>query len=832
MKLSLKFIELVAPDNDLPLNQEDLIEKIGTQLGEVEVEGDYRPVYDQALIVRVVKADKLSGSDHLSSCLIDDGGTNNQADRNADGFIQVVCGAPNVEANQLVVWLPPGMVVPETYFKDRFTLTAKSIMGITSNGMLASAKELAIGEDHQGIVVLAQDVKVGTRLSDLLRLDDRIIDIENKMFTHRPDLFGQLGLARELCGIYGRPFKSPVWYDSSRLLSGGQGFALSVNNELSAKDCLRFCAVAIDNISIGPSPLWMQSMLSRTGIRPINNIVDVTNYVMMVTGQPLHAYDLDKLSASKNVAMGVRHALEREKLELLDGRVLELQPEDIVITANGEIAGLGGVMGGKSSEVGKDTKSIVLECANFDMYAIRRTSMRHGIFSEAVTRFSKGQSASQNSCILAYAYDLIQELCPGVSIASEIIDAAKANPEEPKEIRVEFQQISTYLGSDCDQQAIMQTLKNVEITAKKDQDSLVVVPPFWRTDLHLPEDVIEEIARLNGYDKLNQTLPLHSVRPANIDPAIQLDSCIRALLSAGGANELLNYSFIDEDLINYVNQDSSRFFKLSNALSPDLQYYRGSLLPSLLKKVHPNHKAGFDSFALFEIGAAHSTDSVDQDGLPKQHKRLSLIVSALNKTAKTQYQGAAFYQSRRFVDYLFGGLSLSTSPLSFASINTIEESSGFYDLAKSFNQNRAAVIAYEDKTIGLIGEFSQAVSRHLKLPAHCSGFEVDLDAINDLRSSEAGKYRPLSRYPKITQDLTLSFPPTTTFEVIARMLNDTLKDLLAKDMVASLTLKDIYCPENSAAKHWTFALEVESYERTLVEANVTTIVDALKAQKL
>lgn len=826
MKASLQWMNTLAAN--VPINKQDIVERIGAQLGEVEDVSDLSAIYSSALVVNVVKAEPLEGSDHLSVCLVDDGGAQQDAERNADKLVQVVCGASNVRSGLKAIWLPPGSTVPASFAKDPFVLSARKIMGTVSNGMLASARELAIGEDHEGIVELEASAVPGTRLTELLKLDDVVIDIENKMFTHRPDLFGQLGVARELCGIYGQAFSSPEWYREDRKIDGSDKLRLTVDNRLKENACPRFMVVAIDGLEIGPSPLWLQSYLARTGIRPINNIVDVTNYVMMVTGQPLHAYDLTKLQSGDSIDMVVRHPESGEQLTLLDGSSIKLNSTDIVIADKTKALGLGGIMGGRESEVSTETTSILLECASFDMFTIRRSSMAHGIFSEAVTRFTKGQSPRQCQSVLAYAIDLLKQLCTSANIASNIVDEGRV-VESTKPVELQLPLLETYLGMSIEPKKVVDILNNVELKTELEGATLKVTSPFWRTDIQAAEDIIEEVARLIGFSQLPVRLPLRNLEPSLVPVETSLNNHIREVLASGGANEILSYSFIDEKLMKQTAQPIERSFKLANALSPELQYYRTAIMPSLLKSVHLNHKNGYGRLALFEIGMVHFADLLDQDALPMEPKRLAVVVSAETKAAKASYEGAAFYQARVFLDYLFKGLGVSSEGLRFVGLTELNNSDVWNSARGSYYDGRSAAIKIGNEILGAIGEFNSSLSRSLKLPEFCAGFEIDLSLLASLYLKKVSPYRQLSRFPSVWQDLTVTKPLDVTYQQVMDELMSKLASIQKEDIQAELKLIDIYEGDGTDARNWTFRLKADSYQRTLTDQEISTLVNNLKS---
>jgi phenylalanyl-tRNA synthetase beta chain len=648
MKVSVNWIREYL-DFELPATDE-LVAKIGAQIGGVDEVIDVGAKYRGVVIARVATASKMEGSDHLNVCMIDDGRVTQNVNREYSGLVQVVCGAPNVREGMLVAWLPPGSVVPSSVDDaEPFILSARPLRGVVSNGMLASAKELGIGDSHDGILELnPDDAMPGDDFAETYKLNDIIIDIENKMFTHRPDCFGQLGVAREVAGIFGQQFTSPRWYTQTNSLvtkSGDVSMQISLTNEIPEL-VPRYMLVALDDITVTDSPVWLQTYLTRVGIRPINNIVDVTNYIMMLTGQPLHAFDYDKVAVDGRATIVVRNPHVEEPLTLLDGKTIKPRAEAILICDQEKAIGLGGMMGGQNSEIDSNTKRILIECASFDMYNIRRTSMEHGIFSDAVTRFTKGQSEWQNPAVLFQAVQLIQSLCPDAKPVGRVVDQHQPN-RETQAVPVTTDFINQRLGLSLSAQDMQVLLQNVEFQVTVGDDGLLVDAPFWRTDIELREDVVEEVGRLHGFDNLPVDLPRREITPTPRDAMLELKASVRAYLAKAGANELLTYSFVHGNLLKTVGQDTQAAFKLSNALSPDLQYYRLSITPSLLEKVHPNIKAGYDSFALFELGKAHAHEH-QTDGLPMEFERLALVFAADTKAAKL-LAGAPYYQAKYYL---------------------------------------------------------------------------------------------------------------------------------------------------------------------------------------
>lgn len=805
---------------DFPLPADDeLVQKIGAQLGGVESYESIGERYIGAVIVKVVECNKLENSDHLNVCYVDDGGVTQNTERREDGLVQVVCGAPNVAAGATVVWLPPGSTVPSTYGKEPFVLEARPLRGVVSNGMLASSKELAIGDNHEGLFLLdSNDAAPGTTFVDAFQLNDTIIDIENKMFTHRPDCFGQLGVAREVAGIFGKQFTSPDWYSSPLPIAEGQGLSLTVTNQ-AGSDVPRIIAVACEGISVGTSPVWLQTYLSRVGIRPINNVVDATNYFMMLTGQPLHAYDYDKVAArttTDGAVINARLADGVEQLKLLNGKTITPRKNAILITTDSQAIGLGGAMGGADTEVDSTTTRIILESASFDMYSVRRTSMAHGIFSDAVTRFNKGQSPLQNRVVLAAASQMLTEIA-GATVASAVCDVSNELPK-PAAVLIATDFINSRLGLQLDADQMTQLLTNVEFQIEQVETGLKVTAPFWRTDIAQPEDVVEEIGRLYGFDKLPLELPLRSIQPGLQDAALLQKDRLRQALSKAGANEVLTYSFVNASLLQKAGQSTDQAYELTNALSPDLQYYRYNALPSLLDQVHLNSKAGYSEFALFELSKGHMTTSIDDNGLPQELELLDLVY-----TSKLPQSGAAFYKARRYLDALATALKLQ---FVYKPISEVPQQ----PILASYDVTRTAVVLTDNNIqIGYVGEFKTSVRTAFKLPAQSAGFSIDRTQLHEASRHGSNTYHQLPKYPKVEQDICLRTNIQVSYAQLHENVTQSLEQHKPDLAVSTLSLLDIY-QRDGDARQTTFRISLAHFQKTMTDQEMSALLQAVADQ--
>jgi len=819
----------------------ELIEKIGAQLGAVEETVAFGARFTDVIIVKVVSCEDHPNADRLHVCMVDDGGVVPDVTRDENGHIQIVCGAPNVRVGMLAAWLPPGSTVPSTVDEpEPFVLSARELRGVVSNGMMASPKELSLGDNHDGILDIDEElgpIAPGTAFVDAFHLrDDVIIAIENKMFTHRPDCFGWLGIARELAGIQGQAYKSPDWYriDPEVPAIETDELPLEVTNEIP--DLVpRFAAIVLRDVQIKPSPVWLQVDLARIGLRSINNIVDYTNFYMVLTGQPIHAYDYDKVKAFSGdgtAKLTIRFPRSGEKITMLNGKTIEPRPEAMMVAAGDHLACVGGAMGGADTEIGPDTKHIILEAATWDMYSMRRTSMTHGIFTDAVTRFNKGQSPLQNLATLVKLVNQIRDHAGG-KIAGPVIDSNHV-PEEARQrgnihapVVTTAQFINARLGWQLTADDMRKLLSNVEFRVDSNADELTVTAPFWRTDIESPEDIVEEIGRLHGFDKLSLDLPQRDITPAVKNPMLALHDQIRQVLSSSGANELLTYSFVHGNLLDKVGQDREQAFQLSNALSPDLQFFRLSLTPSLLDKVHANLKAGHDQFALYEIGKVHNKREQDDEGLPREQGALSLVFAASDRVAG-QLAGAPYYRARSYITTLldhFGVLySVRFEPLEGADLygNPWVE-----QLVAPFTPQRSAVLRDEQGLIwGVVGEYRAAVRRNLKLPATIAGFEVN--PLLFTQATPKSRYTQLPKFPSIDQDICLKVPANTAYDDVLEFTRNYLQTEGIDKTYFTTEPVDIYQrPDDLDHKQITLRLSFAHYERTLTDVEINKLLDKL-----
>lgn len=801
MKISLnKIKELVK----IPANVSDeaLIELIGSRLVEIEEVIDLGPAYRNIYIVKVVKCEHIEGT-HLNLCEVDDGGRAESVKRLENGLVQVVCGAPNVHAGMLAVWIAPGAIVPETYGEENFKISTRKMQGYESNGMLSGADELGFDNEHKSIAEIdPKTAQPGDLLSEVFDLDDKILDVENKSLTHRPDCFGLIGFAREVAGILGVQFDEPT-REELKLQSG---LGLSVEIKDSAL-CPRYTCAVFELKNNEPSKYLTADavFLAKSGMRAIDPVVDLTNILMLMTGQPLHAFDYDKLVAvggKKEAKIIVRAAKAGEELQLLDGKTIQCIPEDILITSSNVPVALAGAMGGKNTECDASTRRVVLESATFSLYNLRKTQMAHGIFSEAITRFTKGQPAGMCGYVLAEA---VRSLDIATSaVVDEYPGRAAANV-----VKITTFMVNNLLGTSYSAELMQKTLENVGFRVEVKDEELKVTAPFWRTDIRIKEDVIEEIGRLLGYDNIPQVLPEKRMIEAEIAPMFKLKQELRGILSDQlMMHELLTYSFVSSDLVTKVGKNPDDCYEIVNSISPELQRFRPEIVPSLLDKVRENIKAGHKSFTFYEMNqVTYKSAGLTADHTPVMKTHLGLV------------EVGDFYSLKAKVLALCQELGIGVS---YATLSKEQSAHHPY-----LEPKRSAELMVNDQIIGVLGEVKASVLRQFKIDEVITASELSLDKLLAAPRQLAKDFR-ISRFPSVERDLTATVASDALFGRFLQIIEDTLA---AQGLSYAVEPVSVYqASSDDATKNISFRLKFASFEKTLDAAEISAIMEAVTVE--
>ena len=798
MKVSLNEIKKLVPEA-AKIEADELIKLIGSRLVEVEEKIELAPKYQGIYIAKVVECEPIPDT-HLHLCKIDAGAMNVEFGDDS-GLIQVVCGAPNVRSGMLAVWLAPGTIVPQTYGEENFKLDIRKLRGYESKGMLAGLDEIDLGDDHSGIVEIdpsmdypgeERNVQPGDKFAKVFDLNDIILDIENKSLTHRPDTFGLVGFAREVAGILGVPFNEPAWSEHPLEKDLSE---LSINIE-DAVLCPRYsCAIfnAKDPTSDNKYLTNIDVFLAKAGMRGISNVVDVTNYLMLMTGQPLHAFDYDKfieVGGINHPKIVIRAAKDGEELQLLDGKTIKCSSSDILITSNNSPVALAGAMGGKNTEIDASTKRVILESATFSLYNLRKTQMAHGIFSEAITRFTKGQPAAQTLPVLSSAIAML-------GVEAHVYDSYPA-PVKPAVVKITTAEINALLGTNYSSELIVKTLQNVGFKVEQTQDNIAITAPLWRTDIHIKEDIIEEVGRLLGYDNIVLDHPLRPFVSAASNPLISLKTSIRNILAGRlSAHEVLTYSFVSKKLQETVGENPDNSYEIINSISPELQVFRQSLAPSILEKMRDNLKAGYKDFALFELNqTTNQSLGKDQDGVPVLENHLAYVTTG------------DFYQAKANLVALLAELGISD--LSF-----VKYSNAFPYLEPLHS-------ASVDVANTVVGEVKSPILKRLKINTPIAIFDINLDKLIDKLPASHAKSQTISKFPSVERDITLKVTKDISY---ASTINSITEVFQAKELVVSITPASIYQADNSKTKNLSFHLKFASLKKTLDNNEISAIME-------
>ncbi len=708
--------EYVAPDLDTHALAERLA-LTGTEVERVERHGV--TALENFVIGRVLEAEQHPNADRLRVCVVDIG----------DGEpSQIVCGAPNVAAGQTVAVAKPGAVMP-----DGTRLGKAKLRGIESNGMILAEDEVAIGIEHDGIMVLERDgLEPGTPLEKVLPIATDVLVLE--ITPNRPDCLAIYGVAREVHAATGAPLAPAPWRDDP----GEPGEVAGATVIVECPDlCPRFTARVFEDVKIGPSPLWLKARLTAAGQRPISNVVDITNYVMLLTGQPLHAFDLDRVEGA---TLTVRRAHDGEQVETLDGQTRTLDADMMLIEDAAGPTSIAGVMGGARSEVAADTTRVLMEAANWDGANIHLTSLKLGLRSEASGRFEKGIQPEQAMEAQAVATQLMIELC-GARLVPGTIDIGGDGPP-PKTIALRTARLRRLLGVDIPRERSAEILKALGFKAARAHDGLeVTVPAFRRADVTREVDLIEEVARIDGLDKLPVTLPSRHGASGRLTARQRLRRRAADVLSAQGLHEIVGWSFTQPELADRLRLGADhalrRTVTLANPLSTDLSVLRTTLLGSLLDTARHNRARGAATVRLFEAGAVYLSTRPGQ--LPREPHHLGAVLAGAVRPPSWR-EGhpptVDFFAAKGILEGLMDGLRTDWG------LEVAHE--------PFLHPGRAARIIVAGGEAGWIGEIHPLVAAQWDLRDTVAGFELDLDAVPE---PPTPLYEELSGFPDVREDL-------------------------------------------------------------------------------
>ncbi len=701
---------------------------------------------DKVVVGKVLSCEDHPDSDHLHVCMVDVA---------EDEPIQIVCGAPNVAAGQKVPVALNGSTLP-----GDIKIKKGKLRGVMSNGMICSHEELGIEasrlgyEPEYGILVLPEDAVIGSDVKDLFGLNENVVEFE--ITSNRPDCFSIIGLARETAATFKKDFNVPV--STFTEVGGDINDMLAV--EIADKDkCKRYCARAVKNVKIEPSPKWMRERLEACGVRAINNIVDITNYILLEYGQPMHAFDIRDIAGGK---ITVRCATEGETIKTLDEQDRTLIADDLVIADNDRAIAIAGVMGGFNSEIKEDTTTVVFESAMFDAASVRLTAQRVGLRTEASSRYEKGLDYHNTVPAIERACQLVEELGCG-EVITGMIDCM-GNVEGSVEIAFRPEKINSFLGTDVSKDEMLDIFSRLGIEV--DIDKMMLYPPSWRPDLLAEADIAEEVARFYGYDMIPTTLMTGATTCGILTPEQKLERQISEILTSQGMYEIYTYNFQSPQMLDKLNvaKDSPlrNQVKISNPLGEDTSVMRTTMAGSMLETLSRNYNYRTKTAKLYELGRVYIPNEKGQ--LPDEPRTLMLGM----------YGDCDFYDIKGVCEEMFSQLHINDVEYERIEDNPV------------YHPGRSAKITVNGKTIGVIGEVHPAVLRNFEIGTRAYMAELDFAVIFNATDRNI-KYTPLTKYPAMTRDFSIVVDRTTPVADIEKVMRKAGGKLLTK-----LDLNDVY----------------------------------------
>ncbi len=719
--------------------------------------------------------------------------------------LRVVCGAPNHKKGDVV---PLALV--GTKFSEDFTVKKTKIRGEDSCGMLCSEKELGLSDDHSGIMILSPDTPLGIPFSELFKdWYDIRIEIDNKSITHRPDLWCHEGFAREISALFGRKLIDPVDYALEKTFGNSEVLKVMIENGDAAP---RYCGLYVTNITIAPSPDWLKARVTAIGMRPISNIVDITNYVMAEIGEPMHAFDRKKLRGD---TIFVRMAREGEPLKTLDGQDHVLTKDDIVIADAGGSVALAGVMGGGESEIDDTTREIVLEAANFNPVNIRRTAGRYNLRTEAAIRFEKSLDPELCPRAILRCYQLIKALIPEARAVTPIIDAY-AKKASKVSISTSYPFIRRKLGKDLGDEEIRKILESLRFSITKTPDGIIVDVPSYRAtkDISIPDDIVEEVGRIHGYDNITPKAPLVPCAPPEKNEKRAFERLVKDIMVKDNRLiEVSNYSFVGEAQLKKIGLAPEKELKLKNPLSQEQDRLRRSLMPNLFNNLMLNERY-HDEFGIFELGRVYLKDDKQSTQLADETTFVSGII--YERKAKEPL----YYRARQAVSVLLSKLHLKDA--SFAAETA--------SLPPYAHPGRSAKVHASGREIGLVGEVHPATMEALDVKGSAAFFDLDMDALMKAEKLQR-KFTELPRFPEVPFELSVLAPSREYAAQLCDIVRASSKLVRSCDIISVYEGTPIPAGKKSVSLRVVFGSNEKTLEPAEVDSLQKTVIKALEKKE-
>ena len=745
-----------------------------------------KPVFKGVITAQILEISKHPNADKLKLVKVDAGKIKPT----------VVCGATNIKVGQIVPLATEGAKVQNPVEAGKtFTVKKAKIRDVESRGMMCSQKELGLGEDHQGIMILPDKTPVGVALEEVLALDDYILDVE--ITSNRPDAMSVVGLAREAAAVLGTSLKLGM---PQLKLDFDQEIPLSIENE-EAKLCPRYQSIVMTDVKVEPSPLWLQLRLMQSGIRPINNMVDITNYILLEYGKPMHVFDYDKLANTKKEgSIGkeiiIRKAKNAEKILVLDGQVYKLEPHHLVIADAKRPIAIGGVMGGEETGVDEKTKTIVFETAVFNPVMIRKTARELNLHSESSDLFERGLHPESTFISLLQAIELTKKLAKG-KVAGPIIDICSAD-YKPTKIKFDTADIKRHLGIEIETDKVKNILESLgfEVSGQK---VLGVKVPWWREgDVAYDYDLIEEVARIYGYHNLPTELPTGEIPVTKREQGLKWEDRAKDWLAGLGFTEVYNYSMVSKELLHKVSFSAKESLRIDNPLNEEMEYMRPTLIAQILQNVADNLNS-FPEQHLFELSNIYLVQK--ENSLPTELSKLTGAIISQD----------SFLKAKGVVKFLLKKLGVNNYKMELT------------DPKCPLWQKDLALDVYKGKQfIGQFGLVKQNILDKFDIKKPVALFDFDFLALAKVATTEKN-YEPIPEFPGIERDLAIVIDQKVSWLEVSQLVAKT--DKLIVEIEYLSTFVDISLGKGK--KSLAFRMTFRSPERTLKSEEVDEIIKKL-----
>ena len=788
MLISLNWLKQYIDLDGIEINEmENALTMIGQEVEKIDIVGGN---LDKVVVAHLEEVKKHPNADSLTLCKVNNG----------KEILQIVCGATNHKTGDKVALAQVG-----ARLKEDFTIKKGKIRGEESNGMLCSEDELGIGSDKDGIIILPEDAPVGVPFKDYLGINDTVFELE--ITPNRPDCLSHIGIARELSAYYGKELKYPETEIKNEIEE-----KTSDNVKVTIEDSnlsRRYVTRILKNVTVKESPKWLKERIESVGLRSINNIVDVSNFILMEMNHPNHVFDLDKIEGNE---IKVKSAVKGDKLVTLDEQERELEDGDIVISDSKKILALGGVMGGLDSEVTDNTKNILLEVAQFNPQNVRKTSRRLTLSSDSSYRFERGIDVEDSIKVINRLANLIQEVAGG-EILNSYVDVYPV-PHENKVAELNFERLNRFVGKVIPREKVIEILRNLEIDVKDNGDTLTLTAPSYRGDLELEQDYFEEVIRMYGFDNIENILPRVDINKNSTLDTTKLTDRVKTICASVGLKEVINYSFIPKDALQklkFTGVSEDKLIDISNPITEDFVTMRPTLLYSLIKNAKDNMNRNVSNIRFFEVSRTFEK----AEELAKEDIKVGIILAGEND--KTLWNPKPvhydFYDLKGIVEEIFSKLKFQ----SFSIKRSVQT---------EFHPGRSADVFVGKEYIGSFGEIHPDVLENFglnKKTVLVAEFNIELikKYIN-----KPFVYQGIVKYPAVPRDLALVMNENI-------LVGDVLKTIEKIDKkVEKVELFDIYqgIGVEPGKKSVAISILLRDDSKTLEEKEINDIIDKILAK--